>query len=140
MKVKVAASLIAISASGAVGLAACASMSSLVQAKENLLAAAGFGVHLATTPQRRAELTSLPPNRFVMRSKGDHVEYLYADPLVCNCLYVGDQRAFDRYKREVFDRHLVDERQLTAEMYREPPSWWDRWTWGPWGWPGPPWW
>ncbi|HTV52235.1 MAG TPA: hypothetical protein VME21_13695 [Steroidobacteraceae bacterium] len=121
-------------------LAGCESMQGRVSDKEDLLAAAGFDVKPATTPERLAELRSLPANKFVSRAKGDHVEYLYADPLVCNCLYVGDQSAFNAYKREVFQRKLADEQQLTAELYQEPPGFWYGWSWGPWGWPGPAWW
>lgn len=140
MKARTAMSVAAVSACVAMGLAGCASMSSRVRSKENLLAAAGFDMRLANTPEREAELKSLPPNKFVPRSKGDHTEYLYADPLVCNCLYTGDQQAFNTYKRMVFERQIADQQQLTAQMYREPPGWWGRWNWGPWGWPGPPWW
>lgn len=140
MKAKAAMLLIGISASLVLGLGACASMHDRVQSKEDMLAAAGFDVHPATTPQREAALKSLPPNKFVTRAKGDHVEYLYADPLVCNCLYTGDQQAFNTYKRDVFQRHLADQQQLTAEMYQEPPRWWYGWSWSPWGWRGPAWW
>lgn len=121
-------------------LCGCASTQTRVQHKENLLAAAGFDARPASTPQREAELKSLPPNRFVTRAKDDHVEYLYADPLVCNCLYTGNQRAFDSFRHEVFERRLADQRQLTAEMYSEPPGWWNGWRWSPWGWRGPAWW
>ncbi|MGH8227298.1 MAG: hypothetical protein ACREU3_05240, partial [Steroidobacteraceae bacterium] len=135
-----AMTLAGIAAGATLGLGACASMQSRVQRKENLLAAAGFKVHPAGTPRREMELESLPPNKFVTRAKGDHVEYLYADPLVCNCLYTGDQQAFDSYKHELFEQHIADQQQLTAEMYREPPGWWGGWSWGPWGWRGPAWW
>lgn len=140
MKAKDGLSVLALSLSVALGLSACASMSSRVKNQENLLAAAGFDVHPATTSEREAELKSLPPDKFVTRAKDDHVEYLYADPLVCNCLYTGDQRAFDNYKHEVFERHIANQQQLTAEMYQEPPAWWYGWRWGPWGWAGPAWW
>lgn len=140
MKAKTAITLSGICISILVWLSACASMSRRVESKEDLLAAAGFDVRPATSPQGEAELKSLPPNKVVTHAKGDHVMYLYADPLVCNCLYTGDQQAFDNYKREVFQDHLVDQQQLTAEMYREPPGWWYGWSWEPWGWPGPAWW
>jgi hypothetical protein len=140
MKPKAAASLAVISATVAIALAGCGSTKGLVRQKENLLAAAGFDAHPADTSQREAELKSLPPNKFVPRDKGDHIEYFYSDPLVCNCLYTGDQKAFDRYKREVFERRIANQQQLTAQMYHEPPGWWSGWNWGPWGWPGPPWW
>jgi len=140
MKSKATIRFVAISVTLTMGLAACASLSSRVRDKEDLLAAAGFDVHPAATPQREAVLKSLPPHKFVRRVKGDHVEYFYADPLVCNCLYTGDQRAFDTYKYEVFERRIADEQQLTAQMYQEPPGWWHGWNWGLWGSPGPAWW
>lgn len=46
-----------------------------------------------------------------------------ADPVVCDCLCVGDQSAFNAYKRKVFQQHIADQRQLTAEMYQQPWGW-----------------
>jgi len=119
-------------------LLSCESLPRRISGKEDMLAAAGFRVLPANTLQRESELETLPINKFVTRVKGDHVEYLYADRLVCNCLYVGDQTAYNNYKREMFDKNLADEQQLTAQMYQN--NWgWEGWSWGPWGW-GPPWW
>jgi hypothetical protein len=74
----------------------------------------------------------LPANKFIPKAKGDGLSYIYADPVVCNCLYVGDQTAFSAYKKEVFTRNIVDEQQLTAETYND--QWnWDGWDWGAWG-------
>ncbi|HTW38396.1 MAG TPA: hypothetical protein VMD49_07500 [Steroidobacteraceae bacterium] len=125
--------------SAALLIAACATVQSRVASQEDLLAAAGFDVKPANTAEREAELKRLPADKFVTRAKGDHFEYVYADPVVCNCLYVGNQSAFDAYKREVFQRHIADEQQLTAEMYQEPPGFWYGWNWAPWGW-GPQFW
>ncbi len=119
-------------------LLACQSLQGRISGKEDMLAAAGFKVLPANTPERESELETLPINKFVTRAKGDHVEYLYADRLVCNCLYVGDQTAYNNYKHEMFEKNLADEQQLTAQMYQSPWGW-DGWNWGPWGW-GPPWW
>ena len=120
-------------------LVACESLPGRISGREDLLAAAGFKVLPANTPEREAELKTLPLNHFVTRAKDDHVEYLYADRLVCNCLYAGDQTAYNNYKRELFDKNLADEQQLTAQMYQRPWGWYG-WDWGPWGWAGPPWW
>src|SRR5215469_13496849 len=139
MKPRSALSLAVVFASMLVSLTACESLSTRVHNKEDLLAAAGFDTHPAMTPRREAELKSLPPHKFVRRVKGDHIEYFYADTLVCNCLYTGDQKAFDNYKREVFERRIADEQQLTAETYQESTDWWSGWDWGPWG-AGPDWW
>ena len=74
----------------------------------------------------------LAPHRFVRQANGDQVTYLYADPLVCNCLYVGDQQAYGRYRQEVFQRKLADEQQLAA-IVNEEAAWDGPWDWGPWG-------
>ena len=67
-------------------------------------------------------------------AKGGGLRYIYADPVVCNCLYVGDP--FNAYKKEVFTRNIVNEQQLTAETYSDQWSWagWDWGAWGPRGW------
>jgi hypothetical protein len=107
--------------------------SAQIEDREDLLSAAGFSMKVANTPQRQAALKKLPPNRFVTKTKADQVAYIYADPVVCNCLYVGDQTAYNRYKKEMFDRNLADEQQLTALSYQN--AWdWSGWNWGPWGW------
>jgi hypothetical protein len=69
---------------------------SIVQHEDNL-SAAGFVVHLANTAERQTMLHRLPPNQFVRRVNGDQTLYVYADPVACSCLYVGNQQAFDRY-------------------------------------------
>ena len=82
-------------------LLSCESLHGRIAGKEDLLAAAGFRVLPANTPQRETELKTLPVNKFVTRAKDDHVEYLYADRLVCNCLYVGDQAAYNNDERRI---------------------------------------
>lgn len=118
---------------------ACESTRHQVNQQEDLLSAAGFSMKPADTPQRQEELRKLPANKFVTHSKNDHVVYLYADPIVCNCLYVGDQNAYNAYKREVFEQHIADQQQLTAQLYSQPWGW-DGWNWGPWGWRERFWW
>jgi len=115
-----------------VALSGCETLGQRVKDKEDLLAAAGFTVQLANTPQRVASLRALPANKFIPKTKGSGLAYIYADPVVCNCLYVGDQTAFNAYKKEVFTRNIVNEQQLTAETYSD--QWdWAGWDWGAWG-------
>src|SRR5882762_9807638 len=73
------------------GIAGCASPQQQVAQKEDLLAAAGFQVKVADTPQRLAAMKRLPPNKFVTRVVNGQPVYLYADPLVCRCVYFGAQ-------------------------------------------------
>ncbi len=111
-------------------LSACATPQELVQDKENRLVAAGFIARPADTPQRQTMLQKLPPHKFEMRQVGDHYVYLYADPLVCGCLYVGSEQAYGRYKQMMFQQHLADEQQMTAQLYSDP-----AWDFGGWGGP-----
>ncbi len=98
--------------------AVCASVSACtpVQNKEDMLAAAGFTLEPANTPQRQGLLASLPPHKFVQRVHNKVVAYTYADPTICDCLYVGNQAAYDQYRREVAEKNFVKEQQMDAQI------------------------
>ena len=111
------------------GIAGCVSQQQQVSQKEDLLAAAGFQIRVANTPQRIAAMRSLPPNKFVTRVVNGTPVYQYADPLVCKCVYFGTQQNWDAYRQEMFVQRIANENQMTAIMNQE------AWDWGPWGWP-----
>jgi len=113
---------------GTCGLTACQTQQQQVQQREDLLSAAGFIVRPANTPERQAMLNRLPPHKFVQRVNGDVVHYVYADPLVCGCLYVGTQQAYNQYKANQLQQHLADEQQMAADTYSDA-----AWNWGAWG-------
>ncbi|GAA4497796.1 hypothetical protein [Gluconacetobacter tumulicola] len=73
-------------------------------------------------------LNRLPPHHFVRRTHGNAVFYVYADPTVCDCLYVGDQAAYDNYQSYRQQKMLADEQQMTAGEYRDA-----TWNWNAWG-------
>lgn len=104
------------------GASACAMQ---VQNKEDMLAAAGFTLVPANTPQRQASLSQLPPHKFAHQVRNNRVVFVYADPTICDCLYVGDQAAYDRYRANVFQKNIANEQEMTAQMYQM--------DWGPWG-------
>ncbi len=101
-----------------------------VQNKEDMLAAAGFNLVPANTPQRQASLTTLPPHKFVHQVRNNVVLFIYADPTICDCLYVGNQAAYDRYRQNVFAQNIANEQQMTAQI--------NEFEWGGWG-PGSVW-
>ena len=114
--------------SGLFFLAACvavAGCAAQVQQKEDLLAAAGFTLVPANTPERQAKLAAMPPHKFVHQVRNNAVVFTYADPTICDCLYVGNQAAYDRYRQEVFAKNIANEQQATAEDYQM--------DWGGWG-------
>lgn len=116
------------------GLAGCATPAQQAQHRGNLLAAAGFTQLPANTHARQAEMARLPPNRIVRTSHHGKLVYLYADPLVCDCLYIGDQRDWGHYQRELLRLRIANERMEAAQMNQAAAT---NWSWGPWG---PGWW
>lgn len=110
----------------ALAAAGCVSPQQQVSQKEDLLAAAGFQIKLADTPQRLAAMKRLPPNKFVTRVVNGQPVYLYADPLVCRCVYFGTQQNWAAYRQEMFAQQLANEAQMTAIMNQDA---WDPGAW-----------
>ena len=106
----------------------CEAQQAALTARENRLSAAGFMIKPADTPERQAMLARLPADRFLLREHGDNLHYVFADPTVCGCLYVGTQQAYDQYRANELAQHLADEQQLTARTYSDA-----EWTWDSWG-------
>lgn len=84
---------------------------------EDSLAAAGFMPRPANTPARQALLNLLPAHRFVQRLRGDTIQYIYADPEVCDCLFVGSQQAYDQYNDNGRQQHVADEHKKSARLF-----------------------
>jgi hypothetical protein len=105
-----------------IAISACASQ---VQNKEDMLAAAGFTLVPANTPQRQSSLSTLPPHKFARQVRNNAVIYTYADPTICDCLYVGNQAAYDHYRANVFQQNLANEQAFTAQV--------NEMNWGAWG-------
>src|SRR5271165_4627914 len=83
---------------------ACARSPDEAPTKGDLLAQAGFVRRDVNTQERLAALKVLPPHQFVMRNSNGSVKYMYADPNVCGCIYVGGQRAYDQYRQMMASR------------------------------------
>jgi hypothetical protein len=116
------------------GLCGCASPAQQARDKEDMLAAAGFVQHPANTPERGNSMRRLPPNQIVRIVHDQKVVYMYADPIVCDCLYIGDQHAWSNYQQERLQMRIANEQIAAAQLNQETAMQWD---WGPWG---PGWW
>jgi len=88
---------------------------------EQMLAAAGFHMKVADTPETAADLRALPPRKMIVQRRGAEPYYVYADPDVCNCVYTGTEPQYQEYQRLRLQKELADER-LDASR-----------SWGPWG-------
>jgi hypothetical protein len=93
---------------------------------EQLLAAVGFQIKLADTPEKLANLRTLTPRRtLIPQAQDDRVYYIYADPDLCECLYVGPSAQYQRALQKSLETD-----QLIA-IQQQPI------VWGLWGtWPG----
>jgi hypothetical protein len=65
---------------------------------EGTLQKAGFETRPANTRKREAQLLALPPYRLVRQPHDGEMRYVFADAAVCDCLYVGDEAAYHRYR------------------------------------------
>ena len=88
----------------------------IIGRRENMLTAAGFRVQPANTPERVQSLQTLPPNRFVLQEKDSKQVWLYADPVVCKCLYVGAPENYQAFHQLAFQQHLADEQVEAAQL------------------------
>jgi hypothetical protein len=123
---------IVIAASIVGALSGCATPMQRATETNDLLAAAGFHIVPVTSDAQRVQLKTLPPNRVVQQNKNGKVVFLYADPYACGCLYIGDEQAWDNYKREQLQQKFLDQERMNAEMNENA-----AWNWGMWG---PGWW
>ncbi len=98
--------------------AACANSVAEAPAKDDLLAEAGFVRRSADTPERMAALKALPPHQFVMRNSNGSVKFMYADPIDCDCIYVGGQHAYDQYRQKMASQ--VSDAQIRAILSTTP--------------------
>ena len=96
-------------------------------ATERELAAAGFQMKFATTPEQLAKAQALPQHKLTP-TPGPNGEnrFVYADATDCKCVYVGTDAAYDRYQNLQVKQRIA-ENEEAASMN------WGAWgAWGPW--------
>jgi len=115
--------------------AGCETTAQSVQKQETNLSELGFVARPANTPVRAAMLKTLPSHKFLRRTRGTDVRYVYADPLDCNCLYVGSAKAYAHYRE--LQKLRVAVKQIHNDVVADDLSAGDyvdtSWDWGPWG-------
>lgn len=111
----------------AVLLAAAAGCSTTKQT-ETMLAAAGFKIVPATTPQQQAHLETLPAGKLTKVIKDGNEWVVYPD-VKQKVLYVGGYDEYHRYEKYRREENYSQESLNAAEMGGFG-------MWGPWGGPG----
>ena len=108
-----------------VALAGCAAMQkSEATDTEQLLAAAGFIMKSADTPEKLAHLKTLTQLKVVPHDRDGKVHFVYADAAYCQCLYAGNQEAYQRYENLTVKQNIA---QMNEDAMM---NWGMR---GPWG-------
>jgi hypothetical protein len=100
---------------------------------ERMLAAAGFQMKMADTPEKLDRLEAMTQRKLVPHQKDGKVFYVYADATSCKCIYVGTEQAYQRYQKILVQKQIADEQMQAAEMNEDASMNWDAWgPWGPW--------
>jgi hypothetical protein len=69
--------------------------------RDRLLEQSGFFMRPADTPRKVERMKLLPPLRFVARTTPRGRYYLFADPKLCVCVFVGNQQAMDNFQSQL---------------------------------------
>jgi len=116
-------SLIVAAAAGCATLQAAGTRST-----EDNLRAAGFSIEVADTTAKRADLQTPPARQVLAEVRDGKTVYVYRDPTVCQCVYVGGEPQYRQYKR--LQKDIAD-----AQWHADENAW--GWDWAPWGLPNP---
>lgn len=93
---------------------------------ERMLAASGFKMKFADTPEKQAHLKSMTQRKVVPHEKDGQVYYAYADAEFCKCLYMGSEKAYQQYQKMAIEQNI-------AQMNENAAMDWNMWGgWGPW--------
>jgi hypothetical protein len=114
----------AVAVFGLVTVAGCQAIENAdAEDTERLLAAAGFHMKEATSPEQLANLRAMTQRKIVIQEQDGEERYVYADAQDCKCVYVGNERNYDEYQRLSLKEEIAEE-NLDASM--------DWGMWGPW--------
>jgi hypothetical protein len=115
-------SLLFVTALALLLLPGCASLerqdpNQTAQFMEPMLEAAGFQRLPANSPEKMAHLKTLTPLQLMKHKRQDGTRvYSYADPYYCQCLYVGNWKAFERVQKDLAQQDAVRSEQYQAMM------------------------
>src|ERR1700761_6898694 len=104
----------------AAGLTACAAVTAeRVDEKEARLSAAQFVRNQANTPAKLAKAQALPQNKMFIVTKGSKNYYIYADAAGCQCVYAGNEAAYQQYQALRIQQNVAREQVMAAELNQE---------------------
>lgn len=100
---------------------------------ERLLAAAGFQMRLADTPEKLDAIRAMPQRRLIPQNREGKPYFSYADALACKCLYLGSEAAYQRYEKLAVEQQIAQQKLAAAQASEDAALDWE--LWGPWYYP-----
>jgi hypothetical protein len=101
---------------------------------ERLLAASGFKMKLADTPQKMASLEGLPQRKLVPQKHDGKLYFYYADATSCKCMYVGSEKSYQQFQNLATQRKMAQDYRWAAQANMDARMNFGMWgPWGPWG-------
>lgn len=92
-------------------------------AMETQLREAGFRLVPADTPERIESMRSLPRLELLRAQRDDEPRYVYADPISCRCLWIGDPAAYEHLGRLAREAERDELEAFTQDLALD----WDLW-------------
>jgi hypothetical protein len=95
------------------------------QRLEPMLTQAGFRVVPANTPARAQRLSQMTPLKVSYFYRNGKPSYWFADPYVCNCLYVGSEQNYEQFqqlKQESAQEVTEENDQRNYEQFMASPA------------------
>ena len=109
--------------------AGCATLPSGETANiESLLTQAGFKKRVADTPEKLADLKTRTQHKLVgyKHEDGDY-RFVYADASGCKCMYVGKQKAYQKYQLLAVEKQIAQDKRIVVDQTPGTPINWAVW-------------
>ncbi len=94
---------------------------------ENMLAAAGFKVIAASTPQQEQKLKSLPPGKITLAKRNGKSYFVFPDQ-AHDRIYLGTPREYQNYQQMLLDQKIAAQNRVDADMSSADGVGWDQWS------------
>jgi hypothetical protein len=98
-------------------LSACTSPVEKAEQHDDMLTKAGFQYRTADSARKITFMKALPAHKFITKMINGKPVYLYSDPLVCRCIYFGNEDDWNRYQKIRFDAGIAAQRAETRGLY-----------------------
>ena len=117
-----------------IAFGACAAMKNQeAMQMERTLSAAGFQMKFADAPEKMDHLQTMQQRTLFPTQRDGKLYYMYADATSCKCLYVGTEKAYQRYQKLAIEQQIAQNQANAAAMYQMSAMNWGMWgPWGPW--------